>query len=179
MLLYDEAFPEVEIKVKTKSLLSPWITKGLLKSSKTKSKLYNKYLKNKTYQNEMTYKNYKNLFESVKSRFKKQYYSKLIIKYKNNVKKTWEVIKKVIGKTKSYNHSLLRKLNIDNEEIYNQKTIAESFNTFFINIGSNLANKIPPSNHHFSTYLHKVDNIMTCEDLTDKELPRSFFLLKN
>ena len=31
---YEKAFPKVEIKIKTKSLLSPWMTKGLLKSSK-------------------------------------------------------------------------------------------------------------------------------------------------
>ena len=46
--IYEQAFPEVEVKLKTKNLLSPWITKGLSKSSKTKHKLYDKYLKNKT-----------------------------------------------------------------------------------------------------------------------------------
>ena len=62
--LYEETFPKVKIKLKSKSLLiSPWITKGLVKSSKTKHKLYDKFLKNKTYKNETTYKDYKNLFE--------------------------------------------------------------------------------------------------------------------
>ena len=51
--LYDKCFRKVKIKLKTKSLLSPWITKGLKKSSKRKQKLYDKFLKNKSYKNEL------------------------------------------------------------------------------------------------------------------------------
>ena len=40
--LYDEIFPTTEVKIKTKSLLSPWMTRGLIKSSKQKQKLYEK-----------------------------------------------------------------------------------------------------------------------------------------
>ena len=39
---YDEAFPKIKIKTKTKNLLSPGITKGLIKSSKQKQRLYEK-----------------------------------------------------------------------------------------------------------------------------------------
>ena len=38
--LYNIAFPETKIEIKTKNLLSPWITKRLMKSSKRKQKLY-------------------------------------------------------------------------------------------------------------------------------------------
>ena len=37
--LYDVAFPETKIEIKTKNLLSPWLRKGLRKSSKRKQKL--------------------------------------------------------------------------------------------------------------------------------------------
>ena len=36
---YSESFLKVEIKLKRKSVLSPWITKGILKSSKRKQYL--------------------------------------------------------------------------------------------------------------------------------------------
>ena len=39
-------------------------------------------------------------FECIKKRSKKLYFSKLILKYKNNIKKTWQVIKEAIGKEK-------------------------------------------------------------------------------
>ena len=42
--LYDVAFSETKIEIKTKNLLSPWLTKRLSKSSKRKQKLYEKFL---------------------------------------------------------------------------------------------------------------------------------------
>ena len=100
LCLYEKAFPKIKINIKTKSLLSPWMTKGLLKSSKKKQKLYDKFLKNKTNKNHLNYKTYNNLFKQIKNKSKKNYYQNLLLKYKNNIKKTWDVIKEVIGKTK-------------------------------------------------------------------------------
>ena len=43
-------------------------------------------------------KNYKKLFEAIKKRSKKNHFSILILTFKNNIKKTWEIIKDSIGK---------------------------------------------------------------------------------
>ena len=87
-------FPINKIKIKTKDLESPWITK-----SKKKQRLYSK-LKKRNEKTKKEYEDYKKLFESIKKRSKKLYFSKLILKYKNNIKKTWQVIKEAIGKEK-------------------------------------------------------------------------------
>ena len=50
--------------------------------------------------NELEYKTYKKLFESIKKRSKTLHFPNLIVKYKHNIKKTWEVIKESIGKGK-------------------------------------------------------------------------------
>ena len=107
--LYEETFPKVKIKIKTKYLLSPWITKGLVISSKRKHKLYDKFLKKRTYENEIIYKSYKCLFEKLKFKSKQLYYKNLINKYKNNIKKTWSIIKEVINKTNTKRNFLPRK----------------------------------------------------------------------
>ena len=60
---YNTFFPKKKIKIKTKNLASPWITRGIVKSSKRKQKLYEKFLKRRTNRNEENYKNYKRLFE--------------------------------------------------------------------------------------------------------------------
>ena len=69
--IYDQAFPLQKIKIKGKSLVSPWITKGIRKSSRKKQRLYEKFLKHKTTKTLETYKNYKNLFEKIKKVLKK------------------------------------------------------------------------------------------------------------
>ena len=61
-LIYDACFPIKVVEIKTKNLLSPWITKGIKNSSKRKQKLYEKYLKKKSPNNEKEYKDYKQLF---------------------------------------------------------------------------------------------------------------------
>ena len=129
---YEVSFPKVKIKIKSKSFLSPWITKGLIKSSKKKQKLYNNFLKHKTYKNEKKYKTYKNLFETLKLKSKKNYYAKLINKYKNNIKKTWQVIKEIIGKTKLISNNLPRRLIVNETEISDQKDIAKHFNEYSV-----------------------------------------------
>ena len=85
--LYDKMFEKFAVTVKSKTLKNPWITKGILKSSKTKQRLYDKFLKSKTYEHEIVLKTYRKLFKSIKQRAKSQYYSKMILHYKDKHKK--------------------------------------------------------------------------------------------
>ena len=111
LILYDKYFPKQKIKVKSKDLQSPWVTKGIKKSSKKKQRLYQKFLKNRNVKNETEYKSYKKLFETIKKRSKKNHFSKLILKYKDNVKKCWAVIKDAIGKSRYTQHTFPKKIN--------------------------------------------------------------------
>ena len=97
---YDGSLPKKKMKVKIKDLQSSWTTKGFKKSSKRKERLYKKFLQKRNRKNELEYKYYKTLFKAVQKLSKKLHLSKLIPKYKNNIKKTWEVIKESTGKEK-------------------------------------------------------------------------------
>ena len=57
-----------------------------------------KFLKTRNRKVGRAYRNYKNLFEQIKKRVKKLHFSNLIMKYKNNMKMKWYVIKEAIGK---------------------------------------------------------------------------------
>ena len=91
--IYDQAFPLQKIKIKGKSLVSPWITKGIRKSSRKKQHLYEKFLKHKTTKTLQNYRNYKNLTENIKKSSKKHYYQNKLEKCKNNIKITWKTMK--------------------------------------------------------------------------------------
>ena len=118
------------------------------------------------------------MFETIKFKSKQKYYNQLITKYKNNVKKTWQIMKEAIGKIKHINNNLPRRLIINNKEINDKQTIAESFNNFFIDVGPNLASKIPRSAQQFDSYL-KPNNLMFEEsELSDVEFETAFFSLK-
>ena len=51
-------------------------------------------------------------------------------------------------------------------------------NEYFVNVGSNLAAKIPHSEKHFSDYLQQSDNILRNEELTIEEFETAFKTLK-
>ena len=175
--LYNKFFPKITYEVKTKTLLSPWMTRGLLKSSKKKQKLYEKYLKSRTNKNDTNYKAYKHLFEQLKNRSKKNHYENLLIKYRSNIKKTWDVIKEVIGKTKIKNNAPPRSLIINTIETYDQKTIANNFNDFFVNVGLKLAANIPASKTNYKTYLDFNNSVLPDFEV-DKEFETAYFSLK-
>ena len=59
-------------------------------------------------------------------------------------KKTWQILKDIIGKSKPGNMS--NKFLIDGTIVEDSEVIAKAFNDFYINIGSNLAGKIKPNN---------------------------------
>ena len=176
--IYDIYFPKVSVRIKTKHIQSPWITKGIAKSSKRKQKLYEKFLKHRTRETELAYKSYKNLFESLKKRAKKKYYSEKISKYKHDAKKTWSIMKELIGKIKLKSSNLPRRITVNEVDIFDKRKIANEFNTFFTNIGSKLASKIPNASTTFESYINKPDSIMKTKQLSMNELKDAVFSLK-
>ena len=170
---YKKAFPKKEIHIHPKSIKFPWMTPGLLKSSKRKQKLYDRYLLNKTFKNENAYKAYKKVFEKIRKKAKKSYYSKCINKFQGNSKQTWNVIKNIIGKHKSSNN-LPQNLSYKGK-VYEQKgDVAEIFNEFFSSIGKNLASKIPKANRDVLSFIEHQENSMTYNSLTYEELDKAF-----
>ena len=91
--LHHTYFPKKQIKLKSEDLKGPWITNGIKTFSKRKQVLYEMFFKNRDEKNELKYKTFKKLFESIKKPSKKLHFSNLILKYKHNIKNTWEVIK--------------------------------------------------------------------------------------
>ena len=115
--IYNKSFLKSEVKVKFKSDQSPWITKGIAKSSKKKQRLYEKFLKNRTPKNEETYKTYKNLFETIKRRSKKKFYSEKLQKFKGDIKKTWSAMKEILGKCTTKSSPLPPKISVNKTDI--------------------------------------------------------------
>ena len=140
---------------KTKKISRPWITQRQLKKlSKKKQRLYEKFLWSRNYRNEKAYKLYRNLFEKLKFQSKKLYFQSKLKQY-NNFKSILKIMKVIIGNSKAYNDKFPKSLDIDKRNIFGKKTIAEKFNSYYINVECNLATKIPSSNTSFKSYLPK------------------------
>ena len=146
--------------------------------SNQKQKLYEQFLKRRTPENKETYKAYKNLFEMIKRKSKKHFYSAKLIKLQGDTKKTWRIIKEQIGKNGIDKSSCPQKNFVDKTENVGETKIANEFNKFFINIGPKLAQKIPQLLKCFESYLNRVNSEMENKFTTANEIKETFYPLK-
>ena len=72
---------------------------------------------------------------------------------KGNIRKTWLIIKNIINGPEPSEKNPIHEIKIDNNKVIDPVSIANEFNKFFVNIGSNLANQISHENGDISDYL--------------------------
>ena len=142
-----------EEKIKSQS----WITKGIKKFISIRDNLYKEMIKEKNVLTKVlkheSFKKYRNQIINLLRVSKQTHYNKYFEENKNNCRAIWIGINEVIcSKNK-------KKLNspasfVDEEKtITNPKNIAEHFNKFFTEIGTNIQNKISSTTKYYTDYL--------------------------
>ena len=74
---------------------------------------------------------------------------------------------------------LPKHLILNNTNIFDQKTIANSFNEYFVNVGPKLTSEIPQSQGSFEMYLKGFDSTFEEVTLSDGKIKTVFFSLKS
>ena len=132
---YQNSFP-----LKTQNIYKnrkPWLTSGLKKSIKIKNQLYVKASKVPNSENINKNKLYRNKLHSLLRKSERNHYDLLFTLNKNNLTKSWSIIKDVLNRKR--NRSLPDKITVNNKTVSDKGAIANQFNQYFTNIGSNLA----------------------------------------
>ena len=175
--IYNNFFPIETKYVKEKNVLNKWMTSGLLKSSKQKQKLYKKFVKHKTIETESKYKRYVKEFNKLKERAKINFYSNKIIANEKDLKKLWSTMKDIISKNKPKN-TYPKNIIINGKTITDKKKISEEFNSFFTNVGPNLASKIRKTDGNVLRFLKNTANSFKITPIEEVELKCAFEKLK-
>ena len=100
------------------------------------------------------------------------------MKLEGDIKKTWKIIKQIIGKRRGTCDSFPPRLIIVKIEITDTKTIANTFNNFFVKIGPNLASKILKSDTNFEASISKANTKLQENPLTEDACLEVFKSLK-
>ena len=95
------------------------------------------------------------LFETITMKSKQKYYSEKLLQLQGDAKETQRIMKEVIGKSKLIHSTIPSKLIINRNVIFEGKRIANAFNNFFIDIGSDLPDGIPTATRSFKSYVQK------------------------
>ena len=128
-----------ESQFKTK----PWITSAIRTSIKIKNKFYKKFLKTKSSYYQTKFKVYRNKLNHLIKISKRKYYNNDYFSiHLNDGKRIWKGMKQII-RTTSQERQALSKVVLNDIEITDPTSIANTFNNYFANIGSDLASAIP------------------------------------
>ena len=88
----------------------------------------------------MRYKKCRNYVNKCLKEVKRLHYFNEFKKQKGNMKKTWDVIRDILGKSLNKTPA---SFNVDGRDIYDNKDISDIFNNFVINIGPSMSSTIP------------------------------------
>ena len=171
--LYDEKCPIKKVKVNKRSEKNPWFTNGLRNACNKKNNLYREYLRKRTRKGELRYKTYKNKLTAILRFSEKQYYNNLLEINKDNIKETWRILNTITGRGKKKSY-FPNSFESNNKVIDDPMEIASEFNTFFVNIGPDLAKKIkqPENVSIYQNMPQMNENTMFLSDISEKELIR-------
>ena len=115
--------------------------------------MYKKYLKKPTLNNKNKYITYKNKLTTYLRTTKHQYYYNIFQKCKNDCKKTWSNINSILGKKTK--NSLPNSMYLGTTRYNSKQQIADSFNSYFANIGDSIANDIIHTKNSFQDYMKR------------------------
>ena len=157
----DQHAPETIKRIPaTRVIRDPWMTGGLMKSFRTRDKLYSKCLKNPgDYAARQKYTAYRNVLNKLKREAKIDYYQAQLLTHKNDVKKSWAVLNKIIGR-KTNKCGISDKFCVDGKLESDSNIIADKFCEYFTEIGHRYAAEIGQTDTHHTHWLdgYRVNN---------------------
>jgi hypothetical protein len=136
---YERAFPVSTTRIGYFNRL-PWLTACLKRSIKRKHHLHSIFLKNRSAESKTTYTRFKNKLSHILKMAERNNYQDSLNLSKNNLRKSWMIIKDIINKNKKKKQKT-PKITINGKLCDNPQLIANSFNHFFTNIGNTLDKK--------------------------------------
>jgi hypothetical protein len=149
---YNKCFPFTKShKSRKNTPRKVWMTESLVRSCRKKEKLYKLYVKNQTEHNKLKYKNYRNKLNKLLHSVEQDYYHTKFELLSHDTKKTWQIIKTLLGKNML--SVPVESFKCSSTLISDKNEIANKFNEFFVNVGPTLAAKIPVNPVMYNSFL--------------------------
>lgn len=167
---YDWAFPEYTPKYIRKFIKrSPWMTNGLLISSMQKEKLHRKKLNNPTPHNNEKYSTYRQIYQKLLRCAKINYYNNAIARNSNNIKKTWDVLRDLLGRNAGKWDTVLE-LKLNNSIVTCPQRVSQAFNDFFSNVGQSINENVPNVQRSYTESLGNSNQSFFMEPITPADI---------
>ena len=169
---FNECFPEKEMEFREKTN-SPWINDELKNRMNKEHKLYIKAKNKNTQYHTQKHKEFKNELDKDIRKSRIQYHNEFIKDNINNSKKLWEHLNYTIKGNTRNTENTFKELKIGDIKYTNTDEIANKMNEFFLDIGNQIAQKIPHNQQEFNDYEEQIkqhNTYFTLRQITPQEL---------
>ena len=166
---------------KVRSTYAPWLTTEIRCEMNKRDHLKKRAVKSNSKRLHRDYQLKRNEVNKLIKSAKRRYCKDHIELNKHNPEEMWKNINQVISGKGRYSKTTTIsaiKDDLDNT-IHDEKLIADKLNKYFVEVGPNLSNNLPPSSRDFSEYLEPVDCVFNFSNITDDAVLRKILKLKS
>ena len=126
-----------------KKFRKPWITTGIYNAMVDRDRLLSKARETKSDEDFRLFKQKRNFVDRLVKKSQQEYRATKLRDALNTQKATWQIINDVIGKRKRKKRVINKINDANGRTLTNHKQISDRFNSYFANIGKNMASEIP------------------------------------
>ena len=173
--IYNSCFPIRSKFISLKRISKPWLSQNLYNLIKAKSH-YFKSFKRGLITGEAN-RRFKNYVTNEIKRARNNYYHNIFLQYKNDARKTWQVINDLLGNNVS--KKIIKYLLVNNIEYTDSSDIANIFSQYFANIPSSLEANIPPTDFDPLSSVPFINNSIFLHPVSSEECLTVIKGLKN
>ena len=141
---------------KKKAPGSKWFSKELRSLLHKKDRLHKKFMATGCTEIKSKYQKARNLYFHLVNLKKTEYYQSKFHQYKWNIKKTWQCINYLLGKSQTSKSNSFN-INYNKKLVNDPVEISNIFNDYFSNILSSLVKLLPSASTKFSDYLNSAN----------------------
>lgn len=139
-----------------KQTKKPWVTKAILTSIVNRHKLFSSHFLSKDPRKAKFYKAYSNKLNKIKEASKKKYFQDKFELNSQNLKMTWKLIGLLFNRKQSATQQQkITKLIYNNKSYTDKNSIANQLNSYFVNVGRKLTEKLPKVTTDPTTYINR------------------------
>ena len=154
----DKHAPERTKRISARKIIrDPWITKGILTSLNRQRKLYQRMIMDKTDNSREKYTTYRNNLKRLMRVGKRKYLHDKCTEYKQDSRKLWHLINRIIGKENNKSH-VIESIRTSGVLKTDPHSITSTFNEFFSTIGEKYANKHKSTHQESNTLVQQISH---------------------
>ena len=140
-------------KKELRFVAKPWISNSIQISIDNKNNLYQYLLKHENHELKRKYNKMKKTLKKTISIAEQNFYGRLFEQCQNNSRKIWALINEITCRKKRDNNTINTIKTASGLTTSNAKSIANTLNHYFTNIGKNMSNRLPDAPIPYQQFL--------------------------